>query len=338
MGCSKSLYIYKQAVGQIALEWNGQENQTILEDAKVNPKIKSKIQNIIKYKKYFFQYFNQKPTSIYDQTTFLKQDAVTYLVIAAPYNKIEPLIVSFPIVGGFPYLGFFNKKDALEYKIEKENEGLDTYVRPVYAYSTLNQWIYNDNILSSFFSFDEHDLAELIFHELTHTIFFVKNEVTFNESLAQYIGERMTEEYFNYSENRKNELQIQKVKRKEYGQLISQFAKDMNFIYQQEKLSKSQAKEKLQNYLQTTMQHKFNAFCGQYKITSCNMIDEDWNNARLAAYLTYQNEQNLIELIHKKYNFSVKKLLDFFEKKYKVYKSINTDLTFTKFLKKEENL
>lgn len=336
--CSKSLYIYKQAIGQISLEINAKENDKILKDPKIDQKIKDKISKIQQYKKYFFDYFKKDMTSIYDETTFLKQKAVTYLVIASPYNKVEPLRVSFPTVGSFPYLGFFEKEDALEYEKEKQNEGYDTFVRPVYAYSTLNQWIFNDNILSSFFNYNDHDLAELIFHELVHTIFFVKNEVSFNESLAQYFGERLTEDYYHYSDEKKEKLKKQKERRQEYGQMISYFAKELNQIYSKEQITRDRAKELFKNYHDTIMESSFNKFCETYKISDCSKLNENWNNARLAAYLTYQKEQNLIEKIHKKYNFSLKKLLEFFEKQYKVYLNSQSKSTFTKFLKQQENL
>lgn len=336
--CSKSLYIYKQAIGQMSLELDGKNNSEILNDPKVKKNIKEKIKNIQEYKKYFYKFFEREESSIYDQTTFLKQNAVTYLVIASPFDKIDPLKVSFPIVGSFPYLGFFDEKDALEYEKEKQKEGYETFVRPVYAYSTLNQWIFNDNILSSFFVYNDHDLAELIFHELTHTIFFVKNEVSFNESLAQYFGERLTEKYYHYDEMKMLELKEQKKKRFEYGQMISNFAKEINSMYLKIKPNNLQAKKLRDDYFEKTIKPRILSYCEQNKIKQCHMLNEKWNNARLAAYLTYQKEQNFIEKIHKKHHLELKKLLEFFEKKYKVYLDSQKEMTFLKFLKQEENL
>lgn len=335
--CTKSLYVYKQAIGQISLEVDAVDNNQILKDKNVDEKIKSKIKNIQKYKRYFYEYFNKKECSIYDQTTFLKQKAVTYLVIASPFDKIDPVKVTFPIVGEFPYLGFFDKEDALEYERKLQKEGFDTFVRPVYAYSTLNQWIFNDNILSSFFVYDDNALAELIFHELTHTIFFIKNEVSFNESFAQYFGERLTEKYYHYNEEKIQSLKEQKNRRVEYAKIISQFAKDMNALYAKEKLSKEKAHKLLKEYYQTKVVQKINAYCNQFNLTQCDKFDANWNNAKLAAYLTYQKDQNIIEKIHLKNKFSLKKLLEFFEKEYKVYVK-SQETSFTQYLINKEKL
>src|SRR5690606_28211743 len=51
-------------------------------------------------------------------------------------------------------------------------------------------------ILSSFFYYDDLDLAELIFHELFHTIFFIKDDVDLNENLANYFGKELVRLYF----------------------------------------------------------------------------------------------------------------------------------------------
>ena len=60
------------------------------------------------------------------------------------------------------------------------NKGFSSHVRPVNAYSTLGH--FNDRVLSSFFNYNEKGLANLIFHELFHSILFFKNGVNLNEN------------------------------------------------------------------------------------------------------------------------------------------------------------
>lgn len=337
LGCTKTAYIIKQGHGQLALEWNGRQNADVLKDSKVKNEFKKKILQIENYKKFFFKYFEREETGIYNQTTFLKDEAVSYLVIASPATLIEPVKVSFPIVGEFPYLGFFSLEDAQEYESELKDKGLDTYLRPVYAYSTLDQWIFDDNILSSFFVLDRHDLAELIFHELTHTIFFVRNEVDLNESLAQYFGERLTEQYFNYKEEDIKKMEHKKNKNQDYAQMIANFAKDMKKNYKKKKYTAKEAREQLNQFLEIHMKPRFKAFCLQYEIEDCTLLGQEWNNARLVSFLTYQKEQSLIAKIHKKYKFSLKELLVYFEKEYKKYKKVQKT-SFTDYLKTKEKL
>ncbi len=218
--CAKMSYIVNQGIGQASLEWNGRDNEEVLADKSVSKAHKEKIKKIGKYKKFFYEYFDRSPTGIYDETTFLEGPAVTYLVIASKKKEIKALEHEFPIVGTFPYLGFFDRKKALKFQKKLKKDGYETYVRPVYAYSTLDQWLFDDNILSSFFDYQEIELAELIFHELFHTIFFVKSEVSVNENLAQYFSRELVFEYFKYSELEKEEYIERKAREKRLIQKI----------------------------------------------------------------------------------------------------------------------
>ncbi|MBT5093001.1 MAG: hypothetical protein HOM21_02085, partial [Halobacteriovoraceae bacterium] len=188
-GCAKFSYLVEQGIGQLKLQSRSKKNSEILKDPTVEESIKDKIKLITKYKEYFYRYWGKPSTGIYSKTTILKGEAVTHLVIVSPADKIEALEECFPLVGCFPYLGFFKKASAKEYASKKSAEGFVTYTRPVYAYSTLGKL--EDRILSSFFQYKDSELAELIFHELFHTIFFIKDEVELNENLANYFGQVM---------------------------------------------------------------------------------------------------------------------------------------------------
>ena len=196
-GCAKFSYLIEQGSGQFKLLFDAKENKKILEDPDIPENYKKKIKLVQIYKSYFYKYWNKKETKIYSKTTILNRKAVSYLVITSPFDQIYANKECFPITGCFPYLGFYKKEKADKYAETKKKEGF-TFVRPVYAYSTLGY--FTDTILSSFFQYEEFDLAELIFHELFHTIFFLKNEVDLNENLANYFGREMAFEYFKFDE------------------------------------------------------------------------------------------------------------------------------------------
>ena len=186
-GCAQVGYLYEQGIGQWTLLSDAEENAVVLEKKELKESDKEKIKQIEKLKKYFYGYWEKEETKIYSKTTILKQDAVSYLVIVSPTNEIKPIETCFPFMGCFPYLGFFNEKSAKEFAQKNESEDKITWIRPVYAYSTLGYL--TDTILSSFFYYNEYELAELVFHELFHTIFFVKNDVDLNENLAMHFLE-----------------------------------------------------------------------------------------------------------------------------------------------------
>lgn len=97
-----------------------------------------------------------------------------YVVTACAPFAFQPRMWHFPVVGSFPYKGFFEKNKALaEAKKIKEEEGLEVSVRTAGGWSTLG-W-FKDPVLSNMLNRSEGDLANLIIHELTHGTLFVKD-------------------------------------------------------------------------------------------------------------------------------------------------------------------
>ncbi|MBF0301040.1 MAG: aminopeptidase, partial [Oligoflexia bacterium] len=202
VSCAKLSYVIEQAQGQLKLQNRAKDNNVLLKDPSISKEYKEKISEIAKYKKFFYDFFEKKSTSIYSRTTILDRKAVVYLVVASKFYEIKAKKECFPFLGCFPYIGFFNKEKAGSYAKKLENEGYVTTMYPVYAYSTLG--FFEDTILSSFFEYDKYDLAELIFHELFHTILFMKNDGELNENLANFFSKELVKIYFS---NEKKELQ-----------------------------------------------------------------------------------------------------------------------------------
>jgi len=235
-GCAKLGYLTEQGIGQVKLQMSGESNNAILKNPKISPSIKRKIILVEEYKKFFYHHFGQKPSDIYSKTTILSNKAVTYLVVASSHTEIKAHEFEFPVMGSFPYIGFFNLDSAKKFSDNlKETEDLVTWIRPVYAYSTLGY--FEDRILSSFFHYDDIELAELVFHELFHTLFFIRDEVDLNENLANLYGKEMLQEYFKDRDELKTYLADQERKTKIdkrivelIGILQSEFSKLGGFI------------------------------------------------------------------------------------------------------------
>jgi len=112
----------------------------------------------------------------------LDRDAVVYNVIAAPEFSVQPKTWCYPLVGCLAYRGYFDR-DAAERRARiLAEQGLDTLVSPVAAYSTLGR--FNDPVTSPMLGFSDLRLAGLLFHELAHQRVFVKGETEFNEAYA----------------------------------------------------------------------------------------------------------------------------------------------------------
>lgn len=333
-GCAKLGYLTEQGMGQVKLQWNGKDNEEILKDPKVSEDIKRKIMLVGEYKKFFYYYFNEKPSKIYSKTTMLNDDAVTYLVIASPHTKIEPHEFEFPFMGSFPYIGFFKLDSAKSFAKDLEkSDNLVTWIRPVYAYSTLGYL--EDRILSSFFEYDDVELAELVFHELFHTVFFVKNEVDLNENLANLYGKELLYEYF----KGRPELQdyIKKEKKKEevnkrivelIAILQTEFAKLGGFI------TDEKADLFTQRFIEEIFKPDLKNICHRLELDpkECELKSK-WNQASFAAFLTYEEEQDFLQKIKKEKNFNLKEYLSWLKMEYKSFDKQSEVKSFTDFLK-----
>lgn len=129
-------------------------------------------------------------------TTFsrLRRDTLVLVVSAARRDTLRQHTWWFPIVGRVPYKGFFDFEQALAEAARLRERGLDTYVRPAAAFSTLG-W-FNDPLLSTTLRQDSLTLANTVIHELVHNTLFVPGRVDFNESLAGFMGARGAAEFY----------------------------------------------------------------------------------------------------------------------------------------------
>lgn len=331
-GCTMPQYLFKQSIGQLRLQTSGIENEKVLSDPRISEEHKGKIRIIIEAKKFFLQYFDHKDSGIYSKTIFLDSPAVSWLVIASKPDEIKAFEHSFPFMGSFPYLGFFSKEDAKNFENGLKKEKLVTWLRPVYAYSTLGYL--EDRILSSFFEYDEVELVELVFHELFHTIFFVKDNVEFNENLASFISDRLLESYFKENPKLSQYRQEQVARRKFDLQLVA-IAKGVENEFQKSRpsLSAAQAKKIMETMVTELLMPVVKEFCYSQEISGdkCPNKPEDWNQARMAALLTYQSSQNFLDKLIKE--MDVKLFLSQLKVWQKEWKRESSSKPFMEFLK-----
>ncbi len=130
----------------------------------------------------------------YSTIVTIPSDTLAHIVSAAHPDRLESYTWSFPLVGSVPYKGFFDYESAAREEARLAADGLDTWLRPSGAFSTLGY--IEDPIPSTILRYDEVALVETLLHELAHGFLFVRGQVRFNESFAQFVGSAGAAEFF----------------------------------------------------------------------------------------------------------------------------------------------
>ena len=181
-GCSTAKYYSHAAVGHLQLTAGQAPIHELIQDQKVEKKLKRQLQLVIELREFAETKLNLEVGKAYSKYKQLDRSAAVWVVYAAPAFSLELKSWNYPIIGEYQSKGFFKKAMAMDYAGGLKEKGFDVYLGEATAYSTLG-W-FNDPLLSTFLEDNDEQLAEVLFHELTHRTYYLKGDTMFNESFA----------------------------------------------------------------------------------------------------------------------------------------------------------
>ena len=180
-------YGLNQGKGQIHLIRSAIPVKDIYKDASQPDSLIRQLRYLDSVKAYAHEILQLKNSEIYSSIYDQKGEPVMFVVVAAPEFSLESYSWSVPLVGTFPYLGFFKKELAIAKRDSLLKEGLDARIRIANGWSTMG---YIENpLLSENLKKSKGDLANLIIHEITHETVFFRHNAQFNENFASFIGD-----------------------------------------------------------------------------------------------------------------------------------------------------
>ena len=266
-----------------------------------------------------------EPGDSYETYVQTETPVLTWIVQAAYKNELKLKTWWFPLIGEQPYLGFFQKNDALIEKEQLKKDNFDIKVSPVYAFSLLGY--ISDPIYSSMLdNYDELTFLETLIHETVHRTIYVKNEYDFNENLADFVARKGAISYLTKKKNILplstidsyiSKIELENHVSGEFQKFLQQAKTDLIQFYETHKALSLSELEPLREKFFLSLSHRYQASTSAdlKKTYFKNFFPQGHiNNAVILSYSVYTSHQNEFEEIYIKLDRDIKKLIFFLKK------------------------
>ena len=290
-------YLWQLAKGQMGLLLKAKPIDKVLKENDLSQDERAKLELINEIREFARREIGLEASANYTTYADIGSGPVSWNLVVCPKDDLEPLRWSYPVVGTVPYRGYFDRQKAEEARDHYQQEGYDTYLRPVGAYSTLG-W-FSDPILSTMLRYSESTLADLVIHELTHATVWIEGDVTFNESLASFVGETGALMWLRSRYGEKTEAVDRVIMERDDGatfrKFMHQIASRLDSLYQsdcslREKLS---GRQEIFDSVKREFEH-LPLKTDRYK----NFPSWTLNNARLALYRVYRERTDIFARVY----------------------------------------
>ncbi|MGY1922627.1 aminopeptidase [Pseudomonas tolaasii] len=192
-GCSSVNYYSQLASGQWQLLRAREPVAQVIADPSRPQALRDHLVQSQKARTFASEHLHLPDNQSYRLYADIGRPYVVWNVFATQEFSLSPETHCFPIAGCVAYRGYYNQGAARGEAALLKQRGLDVSIGGVEAYSTLG-W-FNDPIMSSMMNWGDERLATLIFHELAHQRFYVKDDTEFNESYANFVEQEGTRQW-----------------------------------------------------------------------------------------------------------------------------------------------
>lgn len=225
------LYIARAGWEEAKILWKKEPIEDLLQED-LPPELKKTL-SLVSEVREFSSNNGLKPGGSYTEYSDIGRDVLVWVLSAAQKHKLQQHTWWFPVVGNVPYKGFFDKEDGIEAANKLKKDGLDIYLRPSPAFSTLG-WL-DDPFLSTMNSGDEISIANVIIHEILHNTLWIKGSASFNETMANVTGAVGAIHFFEERDGKDSKLAIEARNRYQdeiiYSKYLSKCIDELNRFY-----------------------------------------------------------------------------------------------------------
>lgn len=298
-------YGYGQLKGQLYVISNTQELEDVLNQETFPDSLKSKLKLIRDVKAFAEEELGLEQTNNYETVYDQKGQPILWIVTAAEKYSLTSYSWDFPFLGEVEYKGFFEYEKAENEQNRLIEQGFDTDIREVMAWSTLG-W-FRDPVLTNFLNKPDYQLVNLIIHELTHSTLYLPDSVTFNENFANFVAHQGTLLFF---ENKPQLLEDYKAYYHDdslYTSIVLNTAKELDTFYtKKEGLPTGLEKEKTQLILNGISLLEKGLFIQKNRYRFNRLKSELPNNTYYLGFMRYESKQDYFYQLYKDNNRDMK--------------------------------
>ena len=283
-GCA-TVEFYAQAVGgQLSLMLARQDAAAVIADPATPPAVATRLQHVGKLLRYAETELGLPANGSYRSYVEVEGYPVWYVVAAEEFDT-RALPRCYPIIGCAIYRGYFSERGAKR-EAARLAAAYDVHVGGAAAYSTLG-W-FEDPVFSTFLHYDDAALADLLFHELAHQVAYVRDDTTFNESYANFVGQAGALQWLADHGGDAPGYRTRLAGAAAYAQFLRAWRDRLAVLYQQPLAPTTKRQRKAEEFvaMQRCYQaHRETLGDGRYDAA----MAQPYNNARLALAGAYAN-------------------------------------------------
>ncbi|WP_116895275.1 aminopeptidase [Pseudomonas syringae] len=299
-GCSSVSYYGQLAQGQWQLLQAREPVEKIVADPTRDAGLREHLARAQLARTFASEHLHLPDNKSYRLYADLGRPYVVWNVFATDEFSLEPVTHCFPIAGCVAYRGYYSPGGARGEAALQRQAGKDVYLSGVEAYSTLG-W-FNDPILSSMMGWGDERLATLIFHELAHQRFYVKDDTEFNESYASFVEQEGTRQW-RAARGLPPESVSQSARRDQFTRLVLDTRERLKALYRQPLSAKVMRARKAEAF--ERMRRDYRAlrdeqWAGDKRFDA--WINSPMNNAKLLPFGLYDQWVPAFEALFRQVN------------------------------------
>lgn len=286
-GCSNLGYYAQAMGGHLDVMRATQPIGDVVRDPASNPELRKNLADVLAIREFASRELGLPDNNSYRTYADVGRPFVVWNVFAAPEFSLEPQRWCMLMVGCVNYRGYYDRQDAERLAADLRQEGYDTFVGGVSAYSTLGY--FDDPVLSSFLRLGTPEVARTVFHELAHQLVFVEGDSLFNESFATAVENEGMRRWLasRAVPGQHTVFEAQRERKVAFAGLMRDYRKKFRALYASARATDQQrhAKAELLDALRSDyadLKAGWGGYAGYDKFFS-----EDLNNAKLASLALY---------------------------------------------------